>query len=208
MQDNPRKRISKPTDERRAEIVEVARRLFANKGFTATRIAEIVREIGVSQGVFYYYFPSKEAVIDAIVEGYIAPLEAAAREVVDAPHRTPLGKLEALADLQMRQNHAENARVHAIKGVDIHQRLLHALVTRFVPLMHEAWSDDPADRYAFEATLVAGTMLFDPGLFAWPPDERDARIEALIARLERSLGQPPGALAFYRRVMGHSRDEG
>ncbi|WP_428547757.1 TetR family transcriptional regulator [Profundibacter sp.] len=41
-----RPRISKPTDERRAEIVECARRLFAERGFTATKISAIVRELG------------------------------------------------------------------------------------------------------------------------------------------------------------------
>ena len=201
MTDRPRR--TKPTEERRAEIVETARRLFVERGFAETPISAIVREMRVSQGVFYYYFPSKNAVIDAIVEDYIASLETRARSIVDDPHLTPLGKLEALADLQMQQNHAENARVHAIKGVDIHERLLRAMVTRFVPLMHEAWSDDPTDRYAFEIYLTAGVMLFDPGLFTWSVEAHNARIDALIGQMERALAQPPGAFAFYRRVMGY-----
>lgn len=197
-------RITKPVDERRAEIIETARRLFAEQGFAATKISAIARDMGVSQGVFYYYFPSKEAVVDAIVEGYISVLEASGREIVDRPGLTPLAKLEALADLQMRQNHSENARVHAIKGVDIHERLLRAMVTRFVPLMHEAWGGGAETRAIFEIYLTAGTMLFDPGLFQWPQDALDQRIDILIGEMERALGQEPGALGFYRRVMGHS----
>lgn len=199
-----RLRISKPTDERRAEIVECARRLFVKNGFAATRISAIVREIGVSQGVFYYYFESKAAVIDAIVEDHIGALEAQGREIVARTELSALAKLEALADLQLRQNRAEAAGIHAIKGVDIHERLLRAMVTRFVPLMQDAWGGKPGDGYSFEIFLTAGLMLFDPGLFQWPPPARNARIEHLIAQMETALGQVPGTFAFYRRVMGHS----
>lgn len=199
-----RPRISKPTDERRAEIVECARRLFAERGFTATKISAIVRELGVSQGVFYYYFESKESVVEAIVEAHIVALETKGREIIARADMDPLEKLEALADLQWHQNRADAAGIHAIKGVDIHERLLSAMITRYVPLMQEAWGGKTSDGYSFEIFLAAGMMLFDPGIFHWSNEKRNARIEHLIATMETAMDQPPGTFAFYRRVMGHS----
>ena len=198
-----RPRISKTTDERRAEIVECARRLFAERGFTATKISAIVRELGVSQGVFYYYFESKESVVEAIIEAHIGALISKGREIIARPKLSAIEKLEALADLQWRQNQAEAAGIHAIKGVDIHERLLSAMITRFVPLMQEAWGGKTSDGYNFEIFLTAGMMLFDPGIFAWSDEMRNARIEHLITTMETAMGQSAGTFAFYRRVMGH-----
>ena len=47
---------------RRAELLEAARRVFERLGFLDARVADIAEEAGVSQGTFYTYFDSKEAV--------------------------------------------------------------------------------------------------------------------------------------------------
>ena len=52
---------SKP--DRRSELLEVARKLFLEKGFAATSVSAIVREAGVAQGTFYLYFKSKQTVL-------------------------------------------------------------------------------------------------------------------------------------------------
>ncbi len=154
--------------------------------------------------MFYYYFESKESVVEAIIENHIGTLVSKGREIIARPKISAIKKLEALADLQWHQNQAEAAGIHAIKGVDIHERLLSAMITRFVPLMQEAWGENTKDGYSFEIFLTAGMMLFDPGIFPWPDDMRNARIDHLIATMETAMDQPAGTFAFYRRVMGHS----
>ncbi|TJY41791.1 helix-turn-helix transcriptional regulator [Cohnella pontilimi] len=50
--------------------MEVALRRFARDGYHTTKISDIVAEAGVSQGTFYWYFPSKEAIaLEMIAEG-------------------------------------------------------------------------------------------------------------------------------------------
>jgi AcrR family transcriptional regulator len=56
-------------DARREAILEAARRVFARKGLAATRIGDIAAEAHISQGLIYHYFPNKEALFTAIVEG-------------------------------------------------------------------------------------------------------------------------------------------
>jgi len=53
---------------RRQQILEAAVACFMRKGFHATRTAEICAEAGMSPGNLFHYFPSKEAIIAAIVE--------------------------------------------------------------------------------------------------------------------------------------------
>jgi AcrR family transcriptional regulator len=55
-------------DDRRAEILDAARRCVARSGFHQTSMQEICAEAGMSPGNLYRYFPSKVAIIAAIAE--------------------------------------------------------------------------------------------------------------------------------------------
>ncbi len=54
--------------QRRKEILAAARRCFSARGFHATGMAHIAKEFGMSAGHIYNYFPSKTAIIEAIVQ--------------------------------------------------------------------------------------------------------------------------------------------
>jgi len=51
-------------------IVEAALEVFRDKGYSNTRMADIARRAGVSYGLVYHYFASKEVLFDVIVEGW------------------------------------------------------------------------------------------------------------------------------------------
>lgn len=51
------------TPSRRRELVDTAKRLFLERGYSQTSVSSIVREAGVAQGTFYLYFKSKQAVL-------------------------------------------------------------------------------------------------------------------------------------------------
>ena len=92
---------------RRQEILDVARRHFADKGYENTSVRAIIDEIGIAKGTFYHYFPSKLAVIDALVDGILEESLGAMEPLIGAPDLTPLDKLRALFDDMMRWK-AEN----------------------------------------------------------------------------------------------------
>ena len=63
----PTKR-ERQAEERRAQLVDTALRLFAEKGFERTTIKDLAEAAGVAQGLFYHYFESKEALLFAAVD--------------------------------------------------------------------------------------------------------------------------------------------
>jgi AcrR family transcriptional regulator len=65
-------RIVKEPEERRKELIDTAERLFIAQGYDQTSVSDIVKEVNVSQGAFYYYFDSKEDVLVAVMEKQIA----------------------------------------------------------------------------------------------------------------------------------------
>ncbi|MGZ6214510.1 MAG: TetR/AcrR family transcriptional regulator [Candidatus Limnocylindria bacterium] len=54
--------------ERRAQILDAAREIFALRGFEPATIADVAEHCGISHGLLYHYFPTKESLFAAIVE--------------------------------------------------------------------------------------------------------------------------------------------
>jgi AcrR family transcriptional regulator len=78
--------------DRRAELLEAAVRVFAEKGFHATRVGDIATEAGVAHGLLYHYFRSKEEVLDTVFRDTWSALvaETARIESSDQPLREQL----------------------------------------------------------------------------------------------------------------------
>ena len=142
-------RTTKKPDERKNEIIQTSQRLFIEKGFVETKISDIVKNIGVSQGIFYYYFNSKNEVIDKIIDRYIKKIINCALEIIKDNTLSGIEKLEKMAENQLVIYSRENNRIHSIKGVDIHERILKRLILDYVPLMQKALSESGINEIQF-----------------------------------------------------------
>ncbi|MDO5299685.1 MAG: TetR/AcrR family transcriptional regulator [Clostridia bacterium] len=76
-------RVVKKPEERKAEMVAAAAKLFAEQGFVRTSVAEIVSAVDVAKGLFYYYFTTKDDMVKAVVEGYCSYLGTVAQKIAD-----------------------------------------------------------------------------------------------------------------------------
>ena len=98
---------NKSPEETVARILEVARRLFMEKGYDNTTIQDIVDQLGgLSKGAVYHHFKSKEEIMDAVCDQMFYdnnPFEA-------VRHRTDLNALEKLREA-IRLNQADESRV-------------------------------------------------------------------------------------------------
>ncbi|ATG46253.1 TetR family transcriptional regulator [Celeribacter ethanolicus] len=56
------------------ELLDAALDLFTEQGFDRTTVEQIARRAGVSKGALYLYFPSKDAVIEALVDRAVGPV--------------------------------------------------------------------------------------------------------------------------------------
>ena len=61
-------------NRRRADILETARRLFAERGFAGTEMENIRRAAGLSRGGLYHHFGNRRAVLNALVDAEVAAL--------------------------------------------------------------------------------------------------------------------------------------
>ncbi len=69
---------------RATELAAAALDLFAEKGFSATRLEDVAARAGASKGTLYLYFDSKEALFQAVIEdGMVAALATAEARLAD-----------------------------------------------------------------------------------------------------------------------------
>jgi AcrR family transcriptional regulator len=66
-------RYQRRKEDRPQEITEAAFDAFAEKGFTATKVEDVARRAGVSKGLLYLYFKTKEELFKAVIRSVVMP---------------------------------------------------------------------------------------------------------------------------------------
>ncbi len=84
---------TKPADERRADLLKAGEALFVAKGVAATTLEDITTTAGVSKGLFYLYFRSKDDLVFALQEQFVSEFAERVRVVTESRPDWP-GKLD------------------------------------------------------------------------------------------------------------------
>ncbi len=95
-----RRRDDARATDKRERILRAAVKVFARKGFYASRVSEIAKAAGVADGTIYLYFKSKDEILTSLFEDRITRLlEVLRREVASAP--TAPDRLRRLVEVQL-----------------------------------------------------------------------------------------------------------
>ena len=86
-------RIIKEYEERKNELLDTAQQLFFVKGYDQTSVEAIINQVGVSKGTFYYYFKSKEDLLDKLVERLTKKIIIELKSMVEREDLNALEKL-------------------------------------------------------------------------------------------------------------------
>jgi AcrR family transcriptional regulator len=198
-------RISKEPEERKAELIDAAERLFLEKGYDSTAVGDIVKAVGVAQGTFYYHFKSKEDILGAII---IKSLDIVGRIISETVSRTDLTPPEKLAEvigavfdtITEKQELIES--LHRPGNALIHDTMKRMTIDIMVPLMarlidegkKSGHFDVPHPLEASELVLAAVAYSFDHPTLLADADHRARMKTALEQALPRILGMKEGTI--------------
>lgn len=206
-------RISKTYEERKKEILDVAEKLFVTKGYLKTTVKDILQEIGIAKGTFYYYFKSKEEVMDAIVLRLVSTGVEAAKEIASNPNLTVHEKFLSIIIAQKPTTNEKKEMInqlHQINNDEMHNKSRVEIIKRLSPVLEEVIEQGmeeglfytPYPREAIEFLLVSSSFLFDDGLFEWQPNEMIQKVQAFIYIMEVTLGAEKGSFAYMFKAFG------
>jgi AcrR family transcriptional regulator len=154
----PRRRIRLDNDQRRAQLLELARRAFSDRAYDDVSIDDLARVASISKGLLYHYFPTKRDL-------YVAGLREIADELVEAIVRVPV----TLAPIDQVRTSVDAYLEHVMR----HSRA-------FVSLMRGGIGSDPEVAAVIESVR---TRLFDKFLVGSPFASLltgDARFETAV----------------------------
>ncbi len=128
---------------KQSEILDAAQRFVYSKGYERMTIQDIRGELGMSSGAFFHYFPSKAAVLEALIERMQEAAEAPLLPIVDDLQLSAVEKLRRYFDTlnQSRTEHkaflADLARVwFADENAIVREKVNAAIDERRAPLLN------------------------------------------------------------------------
>jgi AcrR family transcriptional regulator len=150
---------------RRTELLNAAREVFAEKGFEGTKISEIVARVGVAQGTFYLYFPSKISLVYALAEMLQKKIESAIAEACALYPQQGIEKSVQLAFAIMAE-HRDILRLIRSSSYDTeapekHQQRFssyYSLIARLIQQGQEQNRIDPHINTDITAVLITGVI--------------------------------------------------
>lgn len=200
-------RITKSSEERRAEIVQTAERLFRDVGFAKCSVDMIIKDIGVAKGTFYYYFKSKEEILEAIVDRTLSEIVKMAEGVAEDASMTALEKMQALLtnsqvgdedtqDIAEMLHMPENRALHELTNIQTVLRLS-PIFARIVEQGNQEGvfaAQRPLETIQF--LFTGAQFLLDGGLFDFTDAEIRTRREVAQTIIETSLGAASRSFDF------------
>ena len=197
-------RIVKTPEERRKELMDIAERLFSERGYEQTTVSDIVKAAKVAQGTFYYYFRTKDDMLDAIIHRYMDELEELMAGIIEEEKMNAVQKFFALFKhgKEFRESHEGLMNyIHEKKNELLHFRLEQKntpLIARyFARIIKQGVKEGVFDTsYPFEAALaiMATSSTVGHGIHLQTLDKEEL-MRLFIVNLdlmERILGAKPG----------------
>ena len=178
------------SEERTQQILEAAINTFVKYGIAKTRMADIAQEAGLSKGTIYLYFKSKEELIFAILDTFLARELAYANEllITDISVEEKINKLTDIIVADVAQIKpltplymefiAQAAREESVRN--ILQKPFDEFMDVFVTLIEQGVaSGEFRELNAKEVALAMGTLI-DGAILIWVYDPEFVDLEQQI----------------------------
>ena len=116
-------RAERQRTDRRTEVLRSALRVFAEKGYHAASIDDIIREAGIARGTFYLYFENKRAIFEELLDGYQQRLQGVIRRIslepgAPSPIAQIRGNVERVLDVLSENRELNRILLRQAEGLD------------------------------------------------------------------------------------------
>ena len=190
-------------------ILDALHQLLEDETMQNISVSDIAKKAGIGKGIIYYYFPSKEAILDALIErNYEKPLKTA-KNLASQTEVSPFTRMAMI--LQACRNSSDaflsqdnTVMSNAKESAFLHQKYMNHLIAELKPSLTEIIRQGVAAgeiHFEYPAALaeivliVLAVKLNNTFLSATAEDSEDT-IRGLVALLERGTGVPEGALNY------------
>ncbi|MBO4374381.1 MAG: TetR/AcrR family transcriptional regulator [Lachnospiraceae bacterium] len=198
-------------EKRKQELLKIAYDMFLSRGYENTSVDEIIETAQIAKGTYYYYFSSKEQMLEEVIEMMIESETETARQILKSDIPVPrkiVGIITSIKPAETEQPISE--ALMRPENVLMHDKVRKKLIEVIVPLLSEAVEeginegifacDNIPERVRM--LMVISNDTFNDRVF----NERD--IAVFIDMTEKLLGAEKGTMSFIDYLIDKSRMEG
>lgn len=189
----------KKGERRKQNLLNIAYRMFIEKGYENTSVDDIIIEAGIAKGTYYYYFESKEATLEAVIEMMIGKAENIAKAALMNP--VPIPQKLASVVYAFQPNKDESVITDVLErkeNIVMHDKIGKKIVEVAVPILSDIVREGIAQgifactnvEERVKMLLIMSQNMFDYGAYS------NKDIEVYVDMLEKSLGAKEGTMSF------------
>ena len=194
----------KKGEKRKQELLQIAYGMFLTQGYENTSVDEIIEAAGIAKGTYYYYFQSKEQMLEAVIGMMIEAEAEVARQVLASEMPVPQKIVGIVSSVRPTQEERpiEDA-LNRPENVLMHDKLQRQLLADILPLLSKAVEEGVRDGLfacdhipeRVRMLLLLSCDLFDEGQYT------QADVDVFIDMMEKLLGAAPGTMDFVRQLI-------
>lgn len=186
------------------KILDTAEKLFMEKGFGSASTNDIIKELNISRGTLYYYFKTKEDILDEVINRIITNIVSKASSIA-YDESTPV--LKRLLDAMLSLNIATDLGImimdelHRPENALMHQKIEDNLIERVTPIITHIVDDGIKEnifkteypKETVEMILIYSNKVFSSDI-KYKREDRIDKINAFIINVEKMLGANENSL--------------
>ncbi|MBQ6512070.1 TetR/AcrR family transcriptional regulator [Methanobrevibacter sp.] len=197
-------------EKRKKELLNIAYDMFLTQGYENTSVDEIIEKAQIAKGTYYYYFQSKEQMLEEVIDMMIDSEAEMAEQIISTDIPVPQKIVGIIAS--MKPTEVEQPVKNALfqpENVLMHYKVRQKLINVLTPLLSEVIYEG-VNGGIFECEnipervkmlLIISDSTFNEGKFS----EKD--IAVFIDMTEKLLGAESGTMSFIYDLIDKSEME-
>ncbi|MGN1116242.1 MAG: TetR/AcrR family transcriptional regulator, partial [Candidatus Ornithomonoglobus sp.] len=199
----------KMTDKRNL-ILDAMQEIMTNNKSSGATVSDVARQAGIAKGGVYYYFRSKDEIIDAVIERAYSEVIEESKEMLADKDMNTIQKLKKIFEISVfpeeGHSHSELLKLLSIQdNVVIHQKFSVIAAKSMTPVLAEVIRQgidegilkcDYPEQYAL-FILSMLVLSLDRILLPTDDDQRQIKLKALAQLLETGLHLAPGSFSYF-----------
>ena len=189
----------KKGEKRKKELLKIAYDMFLTQGYENTSVDEIIEKAQIAKGTYYYYFKSKEQMLEEVIDMMIDSESEMARQIIGmdiSPPQKIVGIIASIKPTEAEQPIKDT--LFQPENLLMHHKVRQKLINVLTPLLSEVIKegvkegifecDNISERV--KMLLIISDSTFNEGTFS----EQD--ISVFIDVTEKLLGAEKGTMGF------------
>ena len=200
-------------NNKRERILDAMQELMRTASAQSISVSDIAQKAGIGKGSIYYYFSSKNDIIDAVIERSYSRVLDAGRELAASSHMDAFQNMEIIynacldSSTELRRQEAIGTFNEQQESAFIHQKFARIIITKLKPILTDIIRqgiDEGGIRCEYpeetaQIVLTVLTITLDNNLVPAGPEQIGRVLTAFTQMQEKSMGMPADTLQFLMR---------